>query len=147
MNPQNQQTLSLKKGRSSWKPANVLDIIDKEPGYRYRVIEKSARNVAKKKREGWEILSGVNNSGNTANAGGNMESGKALDTVLEGYDFVIGRIPEEIALERDAYMNSETNRKTQALYRETGTNLGKSGAPIHGGITMEKRGVKTVIKD
>lgn len=141
-----QNTLGLKKGKATWKPANVLDIIDKEDGYNYRILEKSPRNLAKKQREGWEIVSATN-SPNTANAGGNMESGKPLTSVLEGHDYVVGRMPEDMAQARQDYVNSETERRTLALTRQAKEDLGKTGAPIHGSITMEKRGVKTVIKD
>lgn len=142
-----QNTLGLKKGKPTWKPAQVLDIIDKEPGYNYRILEKSPANLAKKRKEGWEILSGINNSNGTNNAGGNMESGKSLTSVLEGHDYIVGRMPEEMAQSRQDYINNETERRTQALMHQTKADLGNTGAPIHGSITMEKRGVKTVIKD
>lgn len=141
----------LKKGRSTWKPANVLDIIDKEPGYRYRVAEKSARNIAKKQREGWEVVSAIN-SPNTDNKsiGNGVDIGKPTGSVLEGYDYIIMRIPEEDALERDAYYNSESSRRMSALKRQTSdefSKIGKDGAPVHGSITIEKKGIRNIIKD
>lgn len=137
----------FKKGSSTWKPANLLDVFDKEPGYRYRVVEKSPRNVAKKKREGWETVSAIQ-SPSTGNLTGNyLDKGTAMTSVLEGFDYLIMRIPEELAAERDAYYNAESNRRVSALKREAGTDLSKSGAPVHGSITLEKRGIKNVIKD
>lgn len=141
------EDMPLKKGSSTWKPSNVLDVFDKEPGYRYRVVEKSARNIAKKKHEGWEMVSAIQ-SPNTGNLTGNyLDKGTAMTSVLEGFDYVIMRIPEELAKERDAYYNSENDRKISALKREAGSDLSKSGAPIHGSITLEKRGIKNIIKD
>lgn len=137
-----------KKGKPTWQPANVVDVIDKEPGYRYRLIEKSQRNLAKKQQEGWEILSGLNAVKTTAEIGyGRINDGKPLTSVHEGMDYVVGRMPEEIAEERDAYVNAKTKRMTDALRKQTQEGLNKSDAPIHGSITMEKRGVRTVIKE
>lgn len=138
---------SVKKGNSSWKPANVLDVFDKEPGYRYRIVEKSPRNLAKKIREGWEIQSGLNKGQTGIDTGNSLDIGKSLTSVMEGHDYVIARMPEEVALERDAYMNAETDRRTSALLRTTKQDLGKTGAAVHGSISIEKRGTRTVIKD
>lgn len=137
----------LKKGNSTWKPANVLDVFDKEPGYRYRVAEKSSRNLAKKQREGWEIVSGVTDQNTGNNTGNYLDKGKPLTSVLEGYDYVIMRIPEEIAQERDAYFNVENSRRISALKRKAGEEFAKEGAPIHGSITLERKGIRNVITD
>lgn len=137
-----------KKGKPTWKPANVVDVIGKEPGYRYRLMEKSARNLAKKEREGWEIVSGLSTSPIESGAGyGHIDAGKPLTSVHEGQDYIVGRISEELAQERDAHFNGETARKMSALKRQTRDDLSKSDAPIHGSISIEKRGVRTVISD
>ncbi len=139
----------LKKGSSTWKPANVLDIFDKEPGYTYRIVEKSPRNVAKKQREGWEIVSGIQSSGTGNNTGNYLDKGSQMTSVVEGYDYVVMRIPDEMAQERTDYFNAESGRRMSALKRQTDQDLGKigNGAPVHGSITMEKKGVRTIIKD
>jgi len=138
----------LKKGNSTWKPANVVDVINKEPGFRYRRIEKSPTNIAKKKEEGWEILSGLQADKTKAETGaGRINDGTSMTSVLEGYDYVIGRIPEELAQSRDEYMNEKTERTTRALFKQTKKDLGKDEAPTHGHIEMTKKGVRTIIKD
>lgn len=137
----------IKKGSSTWKPANVLDVFSKELGYRYRVVEKSPRNVARKKQEGWETVSAIESPNTGNNAGNYLDKGKALTSVVEGYDYLIMRIPEEIAKQRDNYMNNETSRRTESLRKQTGKDLSKEGAPIHGSITMEKKGVRNIIND
>lgn len=141
------QAAPLKKGTGTWKPANVLDIFDKEEGFRYRIVEKSARNIAKKQHEGWEIVSKLESPKTGNNTGNYMDTGKQLTSVLDGYDYVVMRIPEEKALERDAYFNNESARRVSALKRKTKEDLGKDGAPIHGTITMEKKGIRNIIKD
>lgn len=137
--------VEMKKGSDTWKPANVLDVFDKEPGFRYRVAEKSPRNIAKKKQEGWEIVSAIQSPQTGNDTGNYMDTGKPMTSVLDGYDYVIMRIPEEEALKRDAYYNGESARRVQALRREAQKDIG--GAPIHGSITMEKKGIRNIIRD
>lgn len=141
------EDMPLKKGRSTWKPANVLDVFDKEPGYRYRVVESSPRNVAKKQREGWEIVSGIQSPGTGNRTGNYLDKGAPMTSVLAGYDYVIMRMTEEDAEKRDAYFNNESERRMSSLRKQTKDDLSREGAPIHGSITMEKKGVRTVIRD
>lgn len=132
-----------KKGKPTWKPANVDDVFDKEPGYRYRWVHKSEDNLAKKRAEHWVLDEGTN-----VEAGyGRINEAKPLTSVRERRDAVLMRLPEEIAQERDDYYNGETARRMSALKRQTRDDLGQSGAPIHGSITTEKRGIRTVIKE
>lgn len=138
----------VKKGNASWKPANVVDVINKEEGFRYRLIRKDDTNIAKKKQEGWELLSGINAQGTDVQAGyGRINDGKKVSSVLEGHDYVVGRIPEDIAKERDAYYNNESDRRTKALYRDAKKDAAQSKGEIHGEITIERKGVRTVIGD
>lgn len=139
-------TPEVKKGRSTWQPANVLDIFDKEPGYRYKIAEKSSRNLAKKQREGWEIVSAINSPNTGNNTGNYLDKGKPTTSVLEGYDYVVMRITEEEAQKRDAYYNNESSRRMSALRKQTEQDLGK-GAPLHGSITIEKKGIRNIIKE
>lgn len=142
--PPNKES-NVKKGNSTWKPANVLDLYDKEPGYRYRIIEKSARNISKKQREGWEILTGLNASKTSMETGyGRINEGSSLTSVMEGHDYVIGRIPEDVAQERDDYINQRTNNSVKGLTRQAKKDLGEG--ELHGSISLEQRGVRTVIE-
>lgn len=146
--PSKEDSIEMKKGRESWQPASILDIFDKEPGFRYRVVESSGRNIAKKQREGWEMVSNLAGPQTGNNAIGNgIDIGKSLTSVHEGHDYVIMRMPEELGKLRDDYINRENDRRTMALKRMTQDDIKKTGAPLHGSITMEKRGIKTIIKD
>lgn len=139
---------AVKKGKPTWKPANVDDVFDKEAGFRYRKVNKDPRNMAKKIAEGWEILSDIAGHKTTNEVGyGRIDAGKPLTSVRESYDTVLARIPEEAAKERDAFHNAENERRVAGLHRQTKEELGSSGAPMHGSITTEKRGIRTVIKD
>lgn len=138
----------VKKGNPTWRPANVDDVFDKEEGYRYRKISKDPRNLAKKAAEGWEVVSDIAGPKTTMEQGyGRINDGKPLTTAREGYDYLIARIPEDVALQRDAYINNESSRRMAGLKRQTKEELRNSDAPVHGSISMEKRGVRTIIKE
>ena len=127
---------ALKKGKPTWKPASILDVTDKEDGFRYRWSRKDPENLAKKAVEGWETV-----TGNQADKSKHVESGhdgSAMTTVRERQDCILQRIPEDVARERDAYINNETKRRTQGLTAHLKNNLkDKSGTPaVHGEITI-----------
>lgn len=104
--------------------------------------------MAKKLAEGWEIVSDAAGQKTTMEQGyGRINDGKPLTTVREGYDYCIARLPEEMALERDSFMNNETSRRMAGLKRQTKEELRNSDAPVHGSISMEKRGIRTIIKE
>lgn len=127
---------SFKKGNSSWKPASVTDVANKEDGYRYRWSGKTPDNLAKKQAEGWESVSSL---GGAVASQGRIDDGKPLSTVYEKHDLVLQRIPEEVALERDAYYNGETERRTAGLTAHIKKEIGKEGAETHGDITISSR--------
>jgi len=134
-----------KKGKPAWKPANVDDVFDREPGFRYRKVSKDPRNIAKKEAEGWEIISDTAGSKTTMEGGyGRINEGKPLTSVREGYDYVLARIPEDVAQARDEYINRETARRTAALKKQARDEI---NAPVHGSITLEQKGIRTVIKE
>ena len=134
----------VKHGKASWKPASLNEFNNKEDGYRYRMMRKDAENLSKKTQEGWETVSGINGSSTK-----HMETGRTGDTkmtsVQEGRDWVLGRIPEEMALERDAYYENETKRRTAGLTAHIKRELQNSGASAHGEITISTRNGVQVI--
>lgn len=135
-----------KKGRPSWKPASVTDITDKEAGYRYHWARKDSDNLAKKEAEGWETVSKVTADKTSALSDGKMESGKSMTSVHEKHDLVLQRIPEDVALERDAYMNNLTELRTRGLTSHFKQQAQKAGnAPVHGEITISSLREQQVI--
>lgn len=136
---------ALKKGNSSWKPASVTDVANKEAGYRYRWSGKTPDNLAKKQAEGWETVSGLQSDQATPYGVGKIEDGKSLSSVYEKHDLVLQRIPEAVAQERDAYYNGETERRTAGLTAHIKKEIGKEGAETHGDITISSRNGTQVI--
>lgn len=136
--------IKLEKGRPSWKPAAVLDVTDKEDGYRYRWSSKNPENLARKGSEGWETVSGVNGEGAKLVPSGRMNDGSNLTSIQEKHDCVLQRIPEEIAQERDAYFDQENARRISGLTSHIKKDIKNAGGEAHGEIIVSSReGIKT----
>lgn len=136
---------SLKKGKSSWKPASLNDFNNKEEGYRYRMSRKDPVNLQKKADEGWETVSAIQSSETSHNSPDKIEQGKPLTSVREGHDWILQRIPEELAQGRDDYYNAETERRTAGLTAHIKKEMAKEGAGMHGDITISSRkGTQTI---
>lgn len=129
----------LKKGNSSWQPASILDVTDKEPGYRYRWSSKTADNLAKKQAEGWETVSGVQSPKTQATENNYISDGGKLTSVTEKHDCILQRLPESVAEQRDEYYNNESQRRVAGLTAHIKKDLGKEGAAAHGDITISSR--------
>lgn len=130
---------TLKKGNSSWKPASVTDVINKEAGYRYRWSEKSTDNLFKKQAEGWETVNGLQGDAVKPDQPNRIDGGAKMTSIYEKHDLILQRIPEDLALERDAYYNNETARRTSGLTAHVKKEIGKEGAQSHGDITISSR--------
>lgn len=137
--PGRPKTEPLKKGKPSWKPAalNVFDNL--EPGYRYRQMRKDPENLVKKTQEGWEVVGGVQSPETSHEAADNIGEHKPLTSIIEGRDWILGRIPEELAQSRDEYINAKTESRTRGLTAHIKKDLGESGAAMHGEITISSR--------
>ena len=139
--------MSDKKGNTSWKPASLLDIRGKDPSFRDRIVRKDDANIAKKLKEGWEFVDGTSFSKTEhVDPTGRPDLGKKLTSLQEGHDWVLMRMPEETARARDSYISEETARREMALVKQAKTDFSSDKAPVHGNITIEKRGVATVIE-
>lgn len=136
---------SFKKGNSSWKPASLNEFTNKEDGYRYRMSSKDPKNLSKKAAEGWETVSGIEGSETKHVDPNRIQHGKPLTSVNEGHDWILQRIPEEVAQGRDAYYNAETERRTAGLTAHVKKEMAKDGAGMHGDITISSRkGTQTI---
>lgn len=138
----------IKKGNSSWAPASVTDVTNKEPGYRYRWALKTPENISKKEMEGWETVSSLIADGTTPVDDGRVHTGKKLTSTYEKHDVILQRIPEELALERDEYFNNESKRRTQGLTSHLKKEIKDKGgnAPVHGDITISSRSGTQIIE-
>lgn len=129
----------LKKGNTSWKPASVTDVVDKDPNFRYRWSGKNPDNLAKKKAEGWETVSGLSSDQTNSPESNRVNDGRQLTSTLEKTDVILQRLPEELGRERDEYFNNETQRRESGLTAHIKKDLAKEGAGMHGKITISSR--------
>lgn len=144
---QEQAAQSPKKGRKSWSPSNLGDVIDKEPGYRYRRVRKDDENIAKKLEEGWEFVSGINSPKTKAvHPDGRPDEPNKITSNVEGRDWVAMRLDEETSKSRDEYFNDRTARSEKRINANTKQELQKDGAAMHGTITKERNGIRTIIE-
>lgn len=127
-----------KTGKSSWKPASVTEVTNKDPDKRYRWVNKLQDNVAKKMQEGWTYAtSGLADEER-------IEHGKSLTTTLEKHDVVLMTLPEESdtgqdAKSRDRWLDEKNERRIAGLTSHLKKDLGKEGASTHGEITISSR--------
>lgn len=137
--------LPAKKGKRSWKPASLNEFNNKEPGYRYRMVRKDADNLAKKEAEGWEKVSAIHGNQTKHNDPQRIDLPKPMTSVQEGKDWILARIPEDMAVEREQYYNHETERRTAGLTAHIKKETSKHGTDTHGNITISSRtGTQTI---
>lgn len=134
----------LKKGNTSWKPASLNEFSNKEDGFRYRMSRKDSDNLSKKQQEGWETVSDLQSPDTKHENPNRIDLGTPLTSVQEGRDWVLQRIPEDVAQARDQYQEDLKERKTQALTAHIKKEANEQGTDTHGEITISSRkGTKT----
>lgn len=129
----------LKKGNASWKPASLNEFTNKEDGFRYRMSRKDPDNLAKKAQEGWETVSNIQSSNTEHQDPNRIDLGTPLTSVQEGKDWVLQRIPEDVAKGRDEYYQQKVDRSEVALTSHIKKEAQKDGTDIHGEITISSR--------
>ena len=138
----------IKKGKPSWKPASLNEFEGKEEGFRYRMVNKDPKNLSKKTQEGWETIGGITSGSQIKHEEpGRINDAKPLTSVVEGNDWLLMRLPEEKALERDAYFENESDRRVKGLTSHIKQEMRDKagGASVHGEITISSRkGTQTI---
>lgn len=131
---------TAKRASRSWKPASAQgDVLNKEPGFRYRRVAKDDENIARKLQEGWEFDAKTEVASDTAKR---VSDGRRTSSVREGSDFVVMRLPEGQAQERDKYYAEKSQRQMLSIKERTQSALsgiagGLVGRPnVHGRITV-----------
>ncbi len=129
-----------KKGRSSWKPASMLTVVDKPEGYRTRWVSKDSLNMQRKKAEGWLMANEINGTEATHEHPDKMGDGRPLTSVKEYRDMVLMVLPEEIAKERDEYFREKTDKQTADLKKNLQDDAEGKGVAgdeaVHGSIII-----------
>ena len=101
----------------TWAPPSSLDAPPAPNGYRHRWIRvetlgfDDTKNVSVKMTEGWEL---VRSDEYPESNYPTMNTGKYSGVIGVG-GLVLARIPEEIALAREAYYNKQTKDRDEAV--------------------------------
>jgi len=101
----------------TWAPPSSLDAPPAPNGYRHRWIRvetlgfDDTKNVSGKMREGWELVRADQYPESNYPT---MNTGKYSGVIGVG-GLVLARIPEEIALAREAYYNKQTKDRDEAV--------------------------------
>ena len=115
-------SITKKTGKKSWRPARMLHSMNEEAGFRYRWCDKDPANLDKKQAEGWEFVSKSKQvdkpDASTASASDIEYADRTLTTLTEYRELIRMRLPEDIALERDAYFNNITDKQTSTTPKE-----------------------------
>jgi len=137
--------IPAKRGRASWRPAKKLDIVNKAPGFRYRYVSVDYTNLQKKLAEGWQFVNpSTGIPGQTAPSAREVSDGRQLDSIQKLRELVLMALPEDIALERDAYHSGKTRHRARALEDSLQADLSKAAlntgvkqsAVAHGSIEI-----------
>jgi len=95
-------------------------IVDnKQPGMHYRLVNKNARNMAQKKREGYEVVDGDSPetlSGVTDATP--MKAGEDVDSTRSVSDVVLMKVPEVVAEKKRAHNRRMIKRREAAVGAE-----------------------------
>lgn len=130
-----------KKGKRTWKPANLLDVKGKDPGFRYRMCRNDDANIARKQEEGWEFVNATTDPEVRVIGAGTIEDGAKTDTTQRQRELVCMRLPEELGKERDEHYGEVINRRKRDLKRRAQKDLGTDdkgrAAPVTGKIVIE----------
>ena len=111
------QTRDKVKKPTTWTPPSSLDAPPAPNGYRHRWIRvetlgfDDTKNVSGKMREGWELVRADQYPESNYPT---MTTGKYSGVIGVG-GLVLARIPEEIALAREAYYNKQTKDRDEAV--------------------------------
>ena len=86
----------------------MLKLTKKRPGFRQRFFRGTDESIEKRRQQGW-IVADCKDYNLDAKIVG--EEGK-LDTTVRRRELVLMELPEELGLQRDAYIKHKTDRQT-----------------------------------
>ena len=121
------QTRAKSELKKAWTPPNSLDAPPAPTGYRHQWLrseilgQMDTKNIASSLREGWEL---VRADEYPEENWPTMNEGRYAGVIGQG-GLVLARIPEEIALQIDAYYKKQNEDKEEAVE----TNLLKEQHP------------------
>lgn len=135
--PEKRKVGRPKKGKPTWKPAAMLDVPEKVPGFRLRWCDKDALNLQRKKAEGWIMANEINGIHAEHDHPEKTGDGHSMTSVTEYRDLVLMALPEDLGKARDKYFNEKTEQQTRGLKRDLEEEMSGGSAEVHGKIVIE----------
>ena len=132
---------SVKKGRSTWKPAQKLQVNDKKDNFRYRWRENDPQVIQKAQAEGWEFVNPI-----TGIPGEHQDPGdgqKSMTSNTEYRELRLMALPEEVAQARDEYFQERTDLQMAGLKDRLQSDLDEE-AKKQGGYKTSATGAITI---
>ena len=111
------QTRAKAESKKVWSPPNSLDAPPAPTGYRHQWIRSEilgasdAKNIASSLREGWELVRAAEYPESNYPS---IHEGRYAGVIGVG-GLLLARIPEEIALQIDAYYKKQNDAKEEAV--------------------------------
>ena len=133
-----QEVQPVKKGRPSWRPAHMLDLVKKTPGFRYRFCNNQPDNLEKKWSEGWRLVNRA-----TGAMAEHYEEYAQITGGLTYRGMVVMALPEELAKEREAFFDKKTRQQTASIKQKLQTQIDEAAdaaraprAKVEGRVTI-----------
>lgn len=118
--PRDHETRDAKKRRKSWAPPSLLPDPPKSDDWRYKWVRISARgesdptNASRKLREGWEWVPSDDPVAQHVRLHADSTTDKSI---IEIGGLALARMPEETALEREAYFKNMSETQVESMDR------------------------------
>ena len=116
-----------KKGKTTWKPANIMGLTNKDPNYSYKWAEATGQNIQRYIAEGWEVVDRTTDKVNALSSN-TMDFGSQQDTTIRSREMILIRTPRENAEARKEYYANEMNETIKAIKTNAETGLNSAGA-------------------
>ena len=111
---------------NNWE-SDVFRLKQKRNGWRPRFVPKE--NISRKRDEGWQVA-------NCADYGIHEEEGQ-IDSTVTRKGMVLMEMPEEMALDREAYFRKKTDLQTAQPDTMLKQQLGKTQKQLGGSVNIE----------
>jgi hypothetical protein len=130
-----------KKGNAVWKPAQRLNVVRRDPEWRYRWVNSDPANIDKRLAEGWVFAEDAKHD-----RAKHIEDGTGIGTAKQTYrDLTLMKMREDMARARTRYYQDQTEQQVRAVAEANMTKqqLNRGGAGVYGhSVTMKKENVE-----
>ena len=115
--------------KPGWKPAARMAGIKAPDGYTARWVSDEPDNIARKKEEGWIMMTSKDNQKNFDSQ--DVNDSNPTDSRIKYRGMVGMMLPDKLKEERTAYYKAETNRATSMIMKDTDKEAKKMGVETY----------------